>query len=335
MKTKQTLKSAPDSQEHDAPNRCAGDNITHYDEYKSCTLCPRRCRVNRAAGERGICGMTDELTVARAALHMWEEPCISGEKGSGTVFFTGCPLHCVYCQNAEISCGAAGAGKVIDTSRLTAIFLELQEKGANNINLVTAGHFAPHVADAIKRAKSQGLIIPIVYNSSGYESLDTLRMLDGLIDVYLPDLKYKDPAIAKRFSGAPDYFDVATRAIDEMVRQTGTPVFAGFGCQVEEGIMLRGTIVRHLVLPGHTDDSRHVISYLHERYGNDIYISIMNQYTPMPRVRGYEDLGRALFDYEYSEVVDFAVSIGVENGFIQEGGTVTESFIPPFSCEGV
>ncbi|MGB4465968.1 MAG: radical SAM protein [Eubacteriales bacterium] len=314
---------------------CAGDNVAHYDEYKSCTLCPRRCRVNRTRGERGVCGMTDELTVARAALHMWEEPCISGERGSGTVFFTGCPLHCVYCQNAEISCEAAGAGKAVDTARLTAIFLELQEKGANNINLVTAGHFTPHVADAIKRAKSQGLTIPVVYNSSGYESYDTLRMLDGLIDVYLPDLKYNDPTVAAKHSGAPDYFDVASRAIDEMVHQTGTPVFADPGCQVDEGIMLRGMIVRHLVLPGHTDDSRRVISYLHERYGNDIYISIMNQYTPMPRVRDYEDLGRALFNYEYSEVVDFAVSIGVKNGFIQEGGTVAESFIPPFNCEGV
>ncbi len=297
---------------------------------KLCTLCPRKCPVNRAAGEKGVCGQTEELKVARAALHYWEEPCISGESGSGAVFFSGCALHCVFCQNEEIANGTVG--KVISGERLSEIFLELQEKGANNINLVTPGQFVPQIIKAVERARGQGMKLPIVYNTSSYENVDSIRRLDGIVDIYLPDFKYMDASLAEKYSHAPDYTETAKRAIAEMVRQTGA---AEFFDGDEDGLMRRGTIVRHLILPGHTKDSKAVIRYLYETYGDTVYISIMNQFTPMPGLKKYPELNREVTQEEYDEVVDYAIELGVEHGFIQEGETAEESFIPDFDCTGV
>lgn len=295
-----------------------------------CRLCPRDCGAKRANGEVGVCGQTDRIKAARAALHYWEEPCISGTAGSGAVFFSGCNLHCVYCQNRSISTGKAG--KEITVERLSEIFLELQEKGAHNINLVTPGHFAPQIAEALSEAKGKGLSLPVVYNTGSYEYADTLRRLEGLVDIYLPDFKYMDAALGRRYSRAGDYSEIAKAAIAEMVRQTGEAVFEG---GEENGLLKRGTIVRHLVLPGFVEDSKAVIKYLYETYGDIIYISIMNQFTPMPALADYPELNRKVTEDEYEEVVDYAISLGVECGFIQEGETAKESFIPAFDGEGV
>ena len=292
-----------------------------------CTLCPRGCRVNRLAGERGYCGMTAEVMGARAALHMWEEPCISGARGSGAVFFSGCSLGCVFCQNRPIAAGEVA--KPVPLSRLTEIFLELQEQGAANINLVTAGHFAPQTAWALAEAKRRGLRIPVVYNSSGYESKEALETLGDLVDVWLPDFKYMDPGLAKKYSHAEDCPRMACQAVDWMVRRAGLCEFD------EEGYVQKGVIVRHLILPGHTKDSMAVLKYLHERYGDSIYISIMNQYTPLPQVEAYPELARRVTKREYEKVLDYALELGISNGFFQEGETARESFIPLFDYEGL
>ncbi|MCI6536325.1 radical SAM protein [uncultured Eubacterium sp.] len=349
-----------------------------------CCLCPRNCHVDRTQGKTGYCGQTSQIRAARAALHMWEEPCISGDAGSGAVFFSGCTLGCVFCQNHSIAAGSVG--KTIPTERLAEIFLELQEQKAWNINLVTAGHFAPQVAAALELAKDRGLHIPIVYNTSGYEKVETLRMFDGLVDIYLPDFKYLSSELAGAYSHAEDYPQVAKSALQEMVRQVGSARFeivsgtnsgeitselsadvaysdgthnasaekspedenADFLKNMEDRFedsdsennvlekMLRGVVVRHLVLPGQTEESKKVICYLYETYGDQIYISIMNQYTPMPGIETrYPELGRKITPQEYDEVVDYAIEIGVENGFIQDGETAEESFIPAFDTSGV
>lgn len=295
-------------------------------EMKDCCLCPRECHVNRLHGEKGYCGQTAEIQAARAALHMWEEPCISGDAGSGAVFFTGCALGCVYCQNHKIAEGAVG--KAVSEEHLADIFLRLQEQGAWNINLVTAGHFLPQMIRTLDLAKRRGLHIPVVYNTSGYEKVDALKKLEGYIDIYLPDLKYVDADLAGRYSLAPDYPQVAKDALREMVRQRGDAQFLGER-------MMRGVIVRHLVLPGLVTASKHVIRYLYETYGDGIFISILNQYTPMPHLENYPELNRKITQEEYDEVVDYAISIGVENGFIQEGDTAQESFIPEFDITGI
>lgn len=296
----------------------------------NCNLCPRKCGADRASGQLGVCGQTEELKVARAALHYWEEPCISGEEGSGAVFFSGCPLHCVFCQNENIANGTTG--KKITVSRLSEIFLELQEKGANNINLVTPGHFVPQIIKALDRARADGLFLPVVYNTSSYENVDTIRMLEGYVDIYLPDFKYMDSGLSARYSHAPDYAKVAKAAVAEMVRQTGK---ASFLQSDEDSLIKRGTIVRHLTLPGCMEDSKSVLKYLHETYGDTIYISIMNQFTPLSNLEKYPELNRRITEEEYEELVDYAIEIGIENGFIQEGDTAEESFIPAFDCEGV
>lgn len=292
-----------------------------------CVLCPRNCGVDRRSGKRGYCGMPGEIYAARAALHMWEEPCISGEEGSGTVFFSGCPLRCIYCQNRKIALG--DTGKPITLSRLCDIFFELKEKGANNINLVTPTHYADKIAVAIEMAKNKNIGIPFVYNTGNYEKVETLKMLEGLIDIYLPDFKYYSPDIAKQYSNAPDYYEYAMKGLKEMYRQTGKPEFD------ERMMMRKGIIVRHLVLPGHTKDSKKVIESVYKEFGDNVYISIMNQYTPLEEMKSDKLLGRKLTQAEYDEVVDYAIDIGVENGFIQEGETAKESFIPSFECEGI
>ena len=295
---------------------------------QNCTLCPRKCGVNRLIGEVGFCRQTAEIAAARAALHFWEEPCISGDCGSGTVFFSGCNLQCVFCQNHNIANGSAG--QIISPERLSEIFLELQAKGAANINLVTGTHFIPQIVHALISAKEKGLTIPIVYNSSGYEEISSLALLEGFVDIYLPDLKYFSPELSLQYSHARDYFEKATAAIKEMFRQVGPPVF-----DTATGLMQKGVIVRHLLLPGQSRDSKKILRYLRNTYKNDIYVSIMNQYTPLPHVADYPELNRRITDEEYRKIISFAEQIGIENGFIQEGETASTSFIPEFNGEGL
>ena len=293
-----------------------------------CTLCPRQCHVDRRSGTVGFCGQTALLCAARAALHFWEEPCISGSTGSGTVFFSGCSLRCVFCQNRAIALGETG--RTITLDRLADIFLELQEKNAANINLVTAGHFLPQIAYSLELAKRRGLSLPIVYNTGSYEEVTTLKLLEGLVDIYLPDLKYRSSELSSKYSNAPDYFEKATAAIREMYRQIGAPVL-----DPETGLMKRGLIVRHLILPGQSKDSKQVLRYLHDTYGNDIYVSIMNQYTPLAGAELPKELNRCITAEEYEKILSFGERIGIEQGFRQEGETAKESFIPPFDCEGI
>lgn len=294
---------------------------------KECHLCPRNCGVDRLAGQKGFCGVDAGIMVARAALHMWEEPCISGKEGSGAVFFSGCSLGCAFCQNRTISKGQSG--KVITVEHLAELFLDLQAQKANNINLVTAGHFLPQVREALILAKEQGLTIPVVYNSSGYEKAEMLWYLEGLVDIYLPDLKYLEADLAGKYSHAKDYPEVAMKALEEMVRQVRTPEFD------ERGMMKKGVIVRHLLLPGHVRNSKKVLEYLYGTYGDQIYISLMNQYTPMPAMKDDPQLSRKVTDREYDRLLDHAISFGVTNCFIQEGETAKESFIPEFNGEGI
>ena len=293
----------------------------------ACSLCPRNCGIDRSTGKKGFCGMEERIYIARAALHMWEEPCISGKKGSGAVFFSGCGLRCCFCQNHDIAIGSRGFP--VSVERLSEIFLELQEKGAAKINLVTGAHYVPQIIRALELSREKGMVLPVVYNSSGYEKVETLKLLEGYVDVYLPDMKYMEAELAQKFSHAEDYPETAGKAIEEMVRQTGKCEFD------EEGYIRKGTIVRHLILPGHTRNSLKVLKYLHETYGNDIYISIMNQYTPVRILEKYKELNRKVTKREYEKVLDAAVEMGIQNGFIQEGETASESFIPEFDYEGV
>ena len=293
-----------------------------------CNLCPRRCSADRSFGRAGVCGVSDIITVARAALHYWEEPCISGENGSGTVFFSGCALRCVFCQNREISRGEAG--KRITEERLTEIFLELQEKKAHNINLVTPDHYCIQIGRALKKARERGLRIPVVTNTGGYLSQEQYDIMKEYTDIWLTDLKYMNSNLAQRYSGASDYPDIAKAALEKMVRDTGSPVYD------DDGIMKKGVIVRVLLLPGCVDDAKQIVNYLYSCYCDDIIISLMNQYTPPSEgLPDYPELMRTVTEEEYDELVDYAVDIGIENAFIQEGGTQEESFIPPFDMEGV
>ncbi len=294
---------------------------------EGCRLCPRECNVDRVHGERGYCKMPSEPYVARAALHRWEEPCISGTEGSGTVFFAGCTLRCVFCQNYRIAEGKVG--KKVSIQRLAEIFLELQEQGAHNINLVTAGHFLPAVVQALCLAKEQGLGIPVVYNTGGYEKVETLKKLEGLVDIWLPDYKYRSPSLARQYSFAQDYPVRAAEALEEMMRQSKEMVFD------ERGMMKKGVIVRHLVLPGCVSDSKDVLEYLFDTFGNRILVSLMSQYTPLLHVAAYPELNRRVTEEEYQEVVDYARFLGMTQVYIQEGECASESFIPAFDCQGV
>lgn len=296
----------------------------------ACELCPRRCRADRAAGERGVCGATDTLRLARAALHFWEEPPISGEAGSGTVFFSGCPLKCVYCQNHEISTGNFGID--VSPERLAQIMLELQDQGALNINLVTATHYAHLLPEAIAAARARGLVIPIVYNTSGYERVEAVRELDDLVDIWLTDFKYADAELGCALSHVPDYPSVAQSALIEMARQLERH---GGGAARADGTWTRGIIVRHLVLPGHTEDSCRVLDLIWDAVG-DVPISVMNQYTPNAAMRAAGgELARAVTREEYERVLDHADDLGFTQMFWQEGGAVDESFTPPFDTTGV
>lgn len=312
--------------------------------YDTCMLCPRACGVNRTAGARGVCGQSANVKLARAALHFWEEPCISGTNGSGAVFFCGCSLQCVFCQNREIATGQAGVE--ISDERLAEIFLELQEQHANNINLVTPGHYAPHVIAAVESARRQGLRIPIVYNTGSYETVDTIKSLEGIVDVYLPDFKYMDPELAGKYSHAKDYPKAAKAAIAEMVRQqpqarfvpepqVGSDNDTERKVQTQIQVMTAGVIVRHLLLPGLLYDSKHILKYLYEQYGNQIYYSLMSQYTPLAHVKDYPELTKRVSEEAYAHLVHYAEQLGIANGFTQEHEVAEESFIPHFDCEGV
>lgn len=294
--------------------------------YEDCVLCPRGCHAGRASGATGYCGMGAEPVIARAALHEWEEPCISGKNGSGTVFFSGCSLQCRFCQNRDIS--IHGFGRSVSIERIRDIFLELQENGAHNINLVTAQHFTPHVIHALSLAKNSGLRIPVVWNSGGYESVSTLRALEGLIDIYLPDMKFFSPRVSGALCDAPDYFSRCSAAIAEMFRQVGDP------CISDDGIMTRGVIVRHLMLPGHLFDTRKILLFLTKTYGNHIYISLMNQYTPpVPSIPGVPS--SPLRGDHYEAMVNLLMEEGQENAYVQEAGTDSEFYIPRFDLTGI
>ena len=292
--------------------------------YKKCNLCARRCGVDRTVSA-GYCRMKNEIYLSRAALHFWEEPPISGEHGSGAIFFAGCSLSCIYCQNREISRGRAG--KAVTVERLCEIMLDLQRQGAHNINFVTPTHYIPSVADAIKLARSKGLVIPIVYNTGSYDTPEALKILEGLVDIYLPDLKYYTPRTANEYSSAKDYPEVARDAIAEMYRQVGRAQIDG------EGMMTRGVVVRILLLPGHVAEAKLSLKYLMDTYGDSIYISLMNQYTPMPDIPS--PLNRRVTRDEYEQLLDYAEKLGLKNGFTQEFGTASESFIPPFDNTGI
>lgn len=296
------------------------------DVLNECRLCPRNCSINRNCGEVGYCNAGNEITIAKYYLHKWEEPCITGENGSGTIFFTYCNLRCLFCQNYKIS--TLNYGMNISIERFSEICLELQDRGAANINLVTPTHFVPLIIDGLKLAKSRGLSIPIVYNSSGYENVDTIKMLDGIIDIYLPDFKYYSNEYSVKYSKCNDYFKYASAAIDEMVRQKGSCIFD------EDGNMISGVIVRHLLLPGMEDDSKRILKYLYDSYEDKIFISIMNQYTPIRECK-YEELNSKVDDSVYGDVIDYAWDIGIRNAFIQEDGSQSESFIPDFDINSL
>jgi putative pyruvate formate lyase activating enzyme len=293
----------------------------------SCKLCPRNCGVNRLEDTIGFCRAGSDVTVARVSLHHWEEPCISGEAGSGTIFFSECNMRCVFCQNHSIS--HEGIGKKISIERLSEIFIEQQKRGAHNINLVTPTHFVPQIIEAIKIAKENGLTLPIVYNSNGYENIETIKALNGYIDIYLPDLKYFDDKYAIKYSNSPNYFKIASSAIKEMYSQVGSAEFD------ENGMMKKGVIIRHLMLPGLLFDSKKIMDYIYNTYGNNVFISIMNQYTPVNNVEKYPEINKPLNPKHYESLIDYCIELGIKNAFIQEEGTVSESFIPDFDLSGV
>ena len=292
------------------------------DMLESCMLCPRNCKVNRHKSV-GFCGASDKVKLAYYSLHQWEEPIISGENGSGTVFFSNCNLRCLFCQNKKISTDRNSYGKEISNDKLKEIFLKLQDLGAHNINLVTPTHYVPQIIDVLKKVKNKNLKIPVVYNTSSYENVSTIESLNGLIDIYLADLKYFDDEFGNKYSKCNDYFKYASLAIGEMYKQTGK-------FQIKDNLLVSGLVVRVLVLPGHVDDSKKIIKYLYDTYKDNIIISIMNQYTPVCKINDFPNLNRKLTDEEYDEVIDYACSLGIENAFVQEGETQSESFIPDF-----
>ena len=298
-----------------------------FDMLGKCNLCPRKCSINRLEGQLGYCNASLDIKVAKVSLHQWEEPCISGTLGSGTVFFSNCNMRCVFCQNHKIS--QEGIGKTVSIVHLSEIFLEHQKKGAHNINLVTPTHYVPQIIEALKLAKNRGLKIPILYNSNAYENIDTIKALNGFIDVYLPDLKYYRNKYALRYSKSPNYFNVAREVITEMVSQVGTPKFDA------AGIIQKGVIIRHLMLPGLLFDSKKVIDFIYSTFDNSVYISLMNQYTPMYNATNYPEINKPLNPHHYDALIDYCLNLGITNCFIQEGGTSSKVFVPDFDLSGV
>ncbi len=292
---------------------------------KSCMLCPKKCGVNRYE-KKGFCQASNKVKVAYYSLHMWEEPVISGKNGSGTIFFSNCNMKCIYCQNKKISLD--GYGKLISNKKLGEIMLELQKKKAHNINLVTPTHYVPEIASVLKKIKGKELKIPVVYNTSSYENVGTLMMMRGLVDIYLADLKYYDDELGIKYSSCKDYFETASMAIDEMYRQVGK-------FTLKNGLLKKGLVIRVLILPGHSDDAIKIVEYIYKTYGNDVIISIMNQYTPVNKIEKYENLNRKVTEEEYNKVINMAIKLGVKNAFVQEGEAASESFIPKFDSSVV
>ena len=290
---------------------------------RNCTLCPRNCHVNRYQ-KKGYCKASSKLKVSLASLHQWEEPFISGVNGSGTIFFSHCNLGCIYCQNKKIR---DGYGKEISIKRFSEILLEQQKRGAHNINLVTPTHYVPLIKKGIIKAKNNGLTIPIVYNTSSYENIETIQMMDKLIDIYLADLKYYDSLLGNKYSNCNDYFYYASKAIDEMYKQVGK-------FEIEDGLLKKGLVVRILLLPGGVEDCKKILKYLYSKYQDNIYMSIMNQYTPIEKYK-YQELNRTVKDEEYDELINYACDLGIKNAFIQEGNVCNESFIPNFNLDNV
>lgn len=295
--------------------------------YSNCRLCPRECGADRDNGQLGFCRATVQPRVALADLHHWEEPCLSGTRGSGTVFFSHCNLGCIFCQNAPVSSGEIG--QEVSNDRLADIFLSLQAKGAHNINLVTPSHYAPDILKALDIAKSKGLRLPIVYNCGGYENLPTLTALDGYVDVFLPDLKYATAETSRGCAGIDNYFYVATKAILRMAKMIGECRFD------DDGIMQRGLIVRHLVLPGRVEESKTILDWIRDELPEWVTVSLMGQYMPVSRAAGHPEFGRKLRRKEYQEVVDHLLDSGLENGYCQEWGAADKKFVPEFILKGV
>ena len=294
---------------------------------RKCELCPRRCGVDRTAGQRGYCGAGELVRIALVSLHRWEEPCLTGKNGAGTVFFSHCTMKCAFCQNYDVSHG--GFGLEVTTERLTEIFLEQQARGAASLDLVTPTHYVPQIIEALDAAKARSFSLHVVFNCGGYENVGTIEALRGYVDVFLPDLKYYDDDLARKYSNAPDYFVHATTAIEKMFELTGPFV-------LKDGLMTKGVIVRHLVLPGQYRDSLKILDWLHERFGNEIYLSLMNQFTPMPQCTArFPELRRRLTTMEYQKVLAHAEKLGMENCFVQSAGTAMEKFIPKFDGSGV
>lgn len=289
-------------------------------ELEKCEICPHRCGVNRLAGQVGRCKCDDKIKIALASIHNYEEPCISGTNGSGTVFFTNCNLNCIYCQNYEIS--QLGKGRVITIEELAYTFLKLQEKNVNNINLVTPTMYVYQIIEAIKIAKENGLKIPIIYNTNSYENVETIKALDGYIDVYLPDLRYYSNELSKKYSKVDRYFEVATKAIKEMYKQVGTAVFD------ENGIIQKGMIIRQLVLPNHLQNSKHILKWIKENMPEDIYVSVMAQYFPTYKAKQDKLINRKLNKKEYKEIENFLYTLDLKNGYIQELGEHEEEYVP-------
>ncbi len=294
---------------------------------EKCKLCPRKCSINRLAGELGFCNASMDIKIANVSLYYWEEPCISGVSGSGAVFFSNCNLECVFCQNYKIS--HEGTGKTVSIHRLSEIFLEHQTRGALNINLVSPTHYVPQIIEALKLAKNKGLNIPVLYNSNGYENINTIKALRGFIDVYLPDLKYYDDKYAIRYSKAPNYFNTACEVITEMVSQVGEAKFDHYG------IIESGVIIRHLMLPGLLFDSKKVIDFIYNFFHDDVYISLMNQYTPMNNSASYPEINKILNPNHYDALINYCLTLGITNCFIQDSGTSSKTFVPNFDLSGI
>ena len=301
--------------------------IMVYEEYLSCRLCPRECGVNRSAGEKGLCGQTNIIKAGRAALHFWEEPCICDKNGSGAVFFSGCSLRCTYCQNFKLSRGKQGIE--VSEEKLAQIYLNLQKEGANNINLVSAEHFAPQIRQSVLKARKKGLILPVILNSSGYVNEFCLEILRDVIDIYLVDFKYMDENLSYNYSMAKDYPQIAKDALKKMVEYSPNLIFN------EKGILQKGVIVRHLCLPGHSEDSKNVLEYVYKTYEKNVLLSIMSQYTPVNVNKKFSNLNTVLSEKDYDEILDFCIDIGIKESFIQDGEAASESFIPNFDGQGI
>lgn len=297
-----------------------------YNDLINCKICPRQCGSNRYYST-GVCGANAEILAAKAFLHQWEEPCISGSHGSGAVFFSGCNMKCVFCQNHKIS--QEYSGKEISVKRLAEIILELQEQGAHNINLVSPTPYALHIVDAVKEAKSEGLSVPVIYNTNGYETIETIKMLNGTADIYLPDIKYFSDSYAIKYSNTKHYFEYTAKAVLAMVEQVGYPIFDS------KGIMQKGVIIRHLVLPDLISDSKKILRWIRDSLGKQAFVSLMCQYTPMFNADKYEEINRKLEDWEYEVVIDYFFKIGLENGFIQDNSSATGDYVPDFDLTGI